>query len=442
MNEDENKGIVFQIGYELPSQQRVSLQLANLRWHAGGVFSNVYRGTLVSPGAEREIAIKKTWPKTPERNLEVLFLSGIKRKPHKNVVQMLFAFARNTQSAQGSDTRSSYCESYVFEFMPTTLHSLLKSRDGKIIRMPEMEMKVYTWQLFEGLRYLQAHMIVHRDIKPVNLLIDPDKNVLKIADFGSAKIAQRGSPSSPYQVTRFYRPPELLLDANEYYWMVDVWSAGCCVGEMMKGNVLFMGATPNMMLKLFVQAFGLPTKRDQEYMKVTTMIDPVSDVKLLGLKQALGDVSQEWADFLAEILRYRPRDRLHGPKLLAHKFFDQIFADKCALSNGQLVSQVITREDYKTAIRNDCAAGKEYAAAVTKGVVKFSLKDVPAAPPIPTAPSASTTTATVPAPTNTTTPGKDSKDPPAPAPKVPSADAQQTLISPTAIMSAKRTMNV
>uniref|UniRef100_A0A1I7ULC8 glucuronosyltransferase n=1 Tax=Caenorhabditis tropicalis TaxID=1561998 RepID=A0A1I7ULC8_9PELO len=219
------------------------------------------------------------------------------------------------------------------------------------------------------------HMIVHRDIKPVNLLIDIDKGILKIADFGSAKIVQRGSYSTSYQVTRFYRPPELLLEAKEYYWMVDVWSAGCCVGEMMAGKVLFPGASGKMMLKLIVQAIGLPSQRDHDYMKVSKMIDPESDVKVKGFKEILGNVKDEWADFIGEILRYRPRERLHGPKLLAHSFFDNIFTTKCTLSNGLLVSQVITAEDYKIALKNDCVSGRKYATMILRNEVKFSLKD-------------------------------------------------------------------
>ncbi|PIC51353.1 hypothetical protein B9Z55_001896 [Caenorhabditis nigoni] len=429
MNEDENKGIVFQIGYELPSQQRVSMQIANLRLHAWGVFSNVYRGTLVSPGTEQEIAIKKTWPKTPERNFELLFLSGIRRKPHKNVVQMLFAFSKTTISGQGIEMTKAFCESYVFAFMPFTLQNILKKQ-----RLGDVEVKVYTWQLFEGIRYLQSHMIVHRDIKPVNLLIDVDKGILKIADFGSAKIVQRGSHSTSYQVTRFYRPPELLLESKEYYWMVDVWSAGCVVGEMMKGKVLFPGASRDMMLKLIAQAIGIPSPRDHDFMKVAKMIDPVSDVKVIGFKEVLGNVSQEWADFIGEILRYRPRERLHGPKLLAHAFFDQIFTPKCTLSNGLLVSQVITLEDYKTAQRNDCVAGKQYAMSVLRNEVKFTLKD--ALPtPIPVANSKENKDQKESKESKEVV--KDGKEV-----KLPSACPSNTNIaSPTAVMSLKRTLN-
>ncbi|ULU10592.1 hypothetical protein L3Y34_014696 [Caenorhabditis briggsae] len=258
MNEDENKGIVFQTGYELPSQQRVIMQIANLRLHAWGVFSNVYRGTLVSPGTEQEIAIKKTWPKS-----------------------------------------------------------------------------------------------------------------------------------------------------KEYYWMVDVWSAGCVVGEMMKGKVLFPSTARDMMLKLIAQAIGIPSPRDHDYMKVAKMIDPVSDVKVIGFNDVLGDVSQEWADFIGEILRYRPRERLHGPELLAHTFFDQIFT------------------------RNDCVAGKQYAMSVLRNEVKFTLKDA-----LPT-----------PVPVENSKENKDYKESKEVVKdgkevKLPSACPSNTNItSPTAVVSLKRTLN-
>ncbi|CAA20977.2 Protein kinase domain-containing protein [Caenorhabditis elegans] len=436
MNEDENKGIVFQIAYELPSQQRVGMQMANLRLHARGVFSNVYRGTILSPGTEQEIAIKKTWPKTPYRNFELLFLSGLRRKPHKNIVQMLFAFSRNTTSGEGLEMKHSFCESYVFGFMPYTLQNILKKT-----RLAEVDMKLYTWQLFEGIRYLQAHMIVHRDIKPVNILVDVDKGTLKIADFGSAKVVLRGSSSTSYQVTRFYRPPELLLDAKEYYWMVDVWSAGCCVGEMMKGKVLFPGASIKIMLKLIVQAIGLPSARDLDYMKVSSMIDQQSAVKVIGLKEVLGTENQEWADFLGAILRYRPRERLHGPKLLSHPFFDLIFTPKCTLSNGLLVSQVITLDDYKTAQKNDSTSGKQYAAAILRHEIRFSLKAPIVHPPAPPAPPV------VPSKeskeSKETKEVKVSKEPSKlELTKLPSAENQTNVTSPTAVMSLKRTLNV
>ncbi|KAK6042273.1 hypothetical protein COOONC_20223 [Cooperia oncophora] len=86
--------IVEQPAKEMPEMKTVILKMTNLRLHASGVFSNVYRGTLLKPEPQREIAIKKTWPgdKDRDRNFEMIFLTGISRKKHKNIVQMIFAF--------------------------------------------------------------------------------------------------------------------------------------------------------------------------------------------------------------------------------------------------------------------------------------------------------------------------------------------------------------
>ncbi|CAB3397270.1 unnamed protein product [Caenorhabditis bovis] len=380
MNTEESKGFVFHIGYELPSKTQVGMRFANLRLHAWGVFSNVYRGTLVSPGPEQEVAIKKTWPRTSEKNFELLFLSGIGRQPHKNIVQMLFAFSRCTSNPLHPDVKPSVCESYVFSFLPDTMASVLKAG-----RIDEVDIKLYTWQLFEGLRYLQAHTIVHRDVKPVNLLVDHNKGILKIGDFGNAKIVRRSILSTSYQVTRFYRAPELLLEARDYYWFIDVWSAGCCVGEMMTGTVMFPGDSTKKMLKLIVRCLGVPSKKDHDYMKAKRIITDESPIKKpIGIAGVLGNVSKEWCDFLSEILRYRPRERLHGVKLLNHPFFNQIFTGKCTRFNGQLINMIITPSDFETAMKNDYTAGRQYAAAVLRGDLKFSLDSKP---PETTAPS-------------------------------------------------------
>jgi glycogen synthase kinase 3 beta len=102
------------------------------------------------------------------------------------------------------------------------------------------------------------------------LLVDPELGLLKIGDFGSAKHMTNVVRSTSYQVTRFYRPPELLLDSDQYSCLVDVWSAGCCVGEMLKGEVLFPGRESKHQLKLIIQALGPPTENEIFSMKAPT----------------------------------------------------------------------------------------------------------------------------------------------------------------------------
>ena len=131
--------------------------------------------------------------------------------------------------------------------------------------IPVVFIKLYMYQLFRSLAYIHSNGICHRDIKPQNLLLDPDSGVLKLCDFGSAKHlgkptslsldprsidssnkspkvhhmyvsylystnivpAVRGEPNVSYICSRYYRAPELIFGATDYTTNIDVWSAGC-----------------------------------------------------------------------------------------------------------------------------------------------------------------------------------------------------------------------
>ncbi|KAG8740826.1 Cyclin-dependent kinase catalytic subunit [Ceratobasidium sp. 414] len=108
--------------------------------------------------------------------------------------------------------------------------------------MDKQIIKKFTHQLLAGLRYCHGHRILHRDLKPQNLLIDTNEN-LKLADFGLARAF--GIPLRTYThevVTLWYRSPEVLLGSRHYSTAIDMWSVGCIVAEMvMHGQPLFPG---------------------------------------------------------------------------------------------------------------------------------------------------------------------------------------------------------
>lgn len=82
--------------------------------------------------------------------------------------------------------------------------------------MPMIEIKLYIYQLFRSLAYIHSQGICHRDIKPQNLLLDPATGVLKLCDFGSAKILVENEPNVSYICSRYYRAPELIFGATNY----------------------------------------------------------------------------------------------------------------------------------------------------------------------------------------------------------------------------------
>ena len=99
-------------------------------------------------------------------------------------------------------------------------------------------------QLLSGLEHCHRHGVLHRDIKGSNLLIN-NRGILKIADFGLATFfnPHKSLPLTSRVVTLWYRPPELLLGATHYGASVDLWSAGCILGELYAGKPIMPGRT-------------------------------------------------------------------------------------------------------------------------------------------------------------------------------------------------------
>eukprot|EP00058_Branchiostoma_floridae_P020885 XP_002606375.1 hypothetical protein BRAFLDRAFT_118518 [Branchiostoma floridae] len=120
--------------------------------------------------------------------------------------------------------------SLVFDFMDTDMEVVIK--DTSIV-MTGPHIKAYAIMTLEGLEYLHNNWILHRDLKPNNLLVN-SQGILKITDFGLAKTF--GSPNRVYThqvVTRWYRAPELLYGARIYGTGVDMWAVGCILAELL-----------------------------------------------------------------------------------------------------------------------------------------------------------------------------------------------------------------
>ena len=120
--------------------------------------------------------------------------------------------------------------SLVFDFMDTDLEIIIK--DTKII-FTQANIKAYMIMTLCGLEYLHMNWILHRDLKPNNLLVNSE-GILKIGDFGLAKFF--GSPNRIYThqvVTRWYRAPELLFGARQYGTGIDLWAVGCILAELL-----------------------------------------------------------------------------------------------------------------------------------------------------------------------------------------------------------------
>jgi len=138
----------------------------------------------------------------------------------------------------------------VFPYMEHDLSGLLDNQQD--VHLSEAHIKCYMIQLLRGLNYLHNSRILHRDMKAANLLIN-NQGILQIADFGLARhyddpVPQPGKGNGEAQrdytclvVTRWYRPPELLLQLRRYTPAIDMWGAGCVFGEMFKRKPILAG---------------------------------------------------------------------------------------------------------------------------------------------------------------------------------------------------------
>ncbi|XP_038644485.1 cyclin-dependent kinase 15-like, partial [Scyliorhinus canicula] len=129
---------------------------------------------------------------------------------------------------------------FVFEYVQTDLAQYMTQHPGGL---HTHNVKLFLFQLLRGLAYIHHCHILHRDLKPQNLLISC-VGELKLADFGLARA--KSVPSQTYSsqvVTLWYRPPDILLGATDYSMALDIWGAGCIFIEMVEGCPAFPGVS-------------------------------------------------------------------------------------------------------------------------------------------------------------------------------------------------------
>lgn len=158
--------------------------------------------------------------KTSLREVKILKMIN-----HPNIVKLKEAFRRKDKLHM------------VFEFVDFSLLELIEKNPSGL---PKESVRNYIYQLLKALNYLHNMEVVHRDVKPENLLVTKD-GMIKLCDFGFARfMANEGAPLSNYVATRWYRSPELLVAPN-YGKKVDVWAVGCIMAELTDGEPLFPG---------------------------------------------------------------------------------------------------------------------------------------------------------------------------------------------------------
>lgn len=217
----------------------------------------------------------------------------------------------------------------VFEFLEQDLKKLLdmcdRGLDGATV-------KTFLYQLLRGVAFCHQNRVLHRDLKPQNLLISRSGE-LKLADFGLARAF--GIPVRSYThevVTLWYRAPDVLMGSRKYSTPVDIWSCGCIMAEMINGKPLFPGSTESDQLQKIFKTLGTPTETSWPAAK--ELPDWKSDFvryegdswKKLGQKldEKNNSLDDYGLDLLSKFLQYDPNNRISARHAMDHQYFRDI----------------------------------------------------------------------------------------------------------------------
>uniref|UniRef100_H2ZH00 cyclin-dependent kinase n=1 Tax=Ciona savignyi TaxID=51511 RepID=H2ZH00_CIOSA len=305
-----------------------------------GTYGVVYKALDKVTG--RTVALKKIRLDTETEGVPstaIREISLLKELDHTNIVRLM-------------DVIHSEKKLYlVFEYLN---QDLKKYMDSKPNGLPMPLAKSYLYQLLQGIAYCHSHRVLHRDLKPQNLLLD-EHGCIKLADFGLARAI--GVPVRMYThevITLWYRPPEILLGSKYYSTAVDIWSIGCIFTEMyvhvcscphyaktlttcfslmydhhskltVHKKTLFAGDSEIDQLFRIFRTLGTPT--DTQWPGVSMLPDfktKFPNWPPQKLEAVLPEINSTGIHLLEQMILYDPNRRITAKAAMIHPFFRDV----------------------------------------------------------------------------------------------------------------------
>lgn len=334
-----------------------------------GSFGVVFQARVVETG--EVVAIKKVLQDKRFKNRELHIMRQLSKDPHPNVIALIHCFyssecatevksgeqdvsmrsATQAQpSAASSASSSNIYLNLVLEYMPETVYSVARKWQKSKVAMPVSHTRMYVYQLCRALGHIHAAGICHRDVKPQNLLLDPERHVVKLIDFGSAKVLVPGEPNVSYICSRYYRAPELIFGSTEYTTAIDTWSGGCVFAELLLGAPLFPGESGVDQLVEIIKVLGTPTKRDIHEMNASYSEFKFPQIRGHDWTKVFRSRTPSLAvDSVAAFLIYAPARRVWPLRALAHPFFDELRALRTGRASGHPLPPLFNFTDLEIA---------------------------------------------------------------------------------------------
>ncbi|CAG9861759.1 unnamed protein product [Phyllotreta striolata] len=278
-----------------------------------GTYGVVYKGKNKKTG--ELVAMKKIRLESEDEGVPstaVREISLLKELKHRNIVSLENVLMEEQKLY------------LIFEFLSMDLKKYLdKIEDGKY--MDPKLVKSYMHQLNEAILFCHQRRVLHRDLKPQNLLITRD-GTIKIADFGLGRAF--GVPVRVYThevVTLWYRAPEILLGSERYSCPVDIWSLGCIFAEMATKRPLFQGDSEIDQLFRIFRILKTPT--DEFWPGVSKLQNYRASFPKwtnLNLSNQVKNLDDDGLDLLREMLVYNPAKRISAKRIVSHPYFENV----------------------------------------------------------------------------------------------------------------------
>lgn len=279
-------------------------------------------GVVCSAEDERtgeQVALKKienifehiTMTKRTLRELRIL-----RQLQHENIVEIKSIFVPGS--------KDDFEDIYVaYELMETDLSSTLKSSQA----LSEDHCQFFLYQILRGIKYVHSAQVIHRDLKPRNLLVNSNCD-LKICDFGLARVHFSDKvgwmcPMTEYVCTRWYRAPEVLCSWTDYTSAIDIWSVGCIFAELLTRKPLYPGHNTQHQLDLIINLLGSPGPQELANIpneKCRRFIQSLPPIEATVFASVFGGQSVAAQDFLAKTLLWDASSRMSSEDALQHEY--------------------------------------------------------------------------------------------------------------------------
>ncbi|RKO95858.1 Pkinase-domain-containing protein, partial [Caulochytrium protostelioides] len=273
-----------------------------------GTYANVYEARMLRTGLK--VALKKI--KVSKLRADGLDVSAVREVKflreleHPNIVRLHDVYAHKGNVH------------LVLEFLPTDLEAVIKN---SALTFGPGDVKSWLMMALRGLHHCHRQLILHRDLKPNNLLLGRDGQ-LKLADFGLAR--DYGDPAralSSQVVTRWYRSPELLLGAQHYGPGVDIWAMGCIFAELLLRVPYLAGDTDIGQLHTIFRALGTPGAADWPGIELLPDYHALPQYPRTPMRTLFTAAGSETLDLLERMLVFYPPARISALAALGHRYF-------------------------------------------------------------------------------------------------------------------------